>query len=38
VAGIAAWIYRESRKLPEDYLVKLRDGKVGGFKRIGAKT
>ncbi len=31
LAGIGIWIYTASKKLPEDYLVQLRDGKVGGF-------
>lgn len=31
LAGLGIWIYRASKKLPDDYLVQLRDGKVGGF-------
>jgi hypothetical protein len=36
LAGLGIWVYRLSRKLRDDYLVQLRDGKVGGFQHAPA--
>jgi phosphatidylglycerol:prolipoprotein diacylglycerol transferase len=37
LAALGAWVYRLSRQLPDDYLVQLRDGKVGGVLHPPAK-